>query len=325
MGFRMKSSKKIIVISVIISIIVVSLFFVDSRLTERFFYRLGFQEQICFSELDASTKSDKMMNIAVVSDFGINQNSMDTLNNIQSVNPEIILFPGDLGQSNFNEWENLTKSIDLTNVYVTLGDAEENEFRHEFLEYHNLTQNYYSFDYENIHFLAISTETRENFSDDRIQIEFIRKDLEQNSNNSNIDWTIVFMHHPMYSSRDSGSYMDLRNELQPIFDSFGVDLVLSGHKHAYERTNSISFNNVILGDEKCEYQKSDGQIYLTVGTGGHSHSIFNNKESWSIIQNDNDYGFLNLVVPDNQDILYGEFISNAWGVVDSFKIKNNGM
>ena len=175
----MKSSEKIVVISVIISIIVVSLFFVDSRLSERVFYRLGFQEQICFSELDMSVKSDNMTNVVAVSDFGINQNSIDTLNNIQSVNPEIILFPGDLGQSNFNEWKNLTKSIDLTNVHVTLGDADENEFRQEFLDYHNLTQNYYSFDYENIHFLAISTETVKNFSDDRIQIEFIRKDLEQ--------------------------------------------------------------------------------------------------------------------------------------------------
>ncbi len=319
----MKSSKKIVLISMIISIIVVSIFFIDSRLSERIFYRLGFQEQICFSELHTSIKSDDMTNIAVVSDFGINQNSKDTLRNIESSNPEIILFPGDLGQSDFKEWKELTKSMDLTNVYVTLGDAEENEFRQDFLDYHNLTQDYYSFDYENIHFLAISTESRKDFSNDKMQIEFIKMDLEQNSNNSSIDWIIVFMHHPMYSSRDAGSYMDLRNELQPIFDSFGVDLVLSGHKHAYERTNSLMFNNVILEDEKCKYKKSDGQIYLTVGTGGHSHSTFNNKESWSIIQNHNDYGFLKLAVSKNEEVLYGEFISNTGKIVDSFEISDH--
>ena len=319
----MKTRKKIIVILVVISFLVVSLFFADSRLGERVLYRLGFQEQICFSNFDSSSELRYMKNIAIASDFGINQNSKNTLNNIQLAKPEIILFPGDLGQSNADEWKNLTRSMDLTNVYVTLGDAEENEFRDEFLEYHNLTNNYYSFDYENIHILAISTEMREDMSKDEIQMDFIKNDLEIAAKNSDTDWIIVFMHHPMYSSRDSGSYLSLRNELQPIFDNFQVDLVLSGHKHAYERTNSLMFDSKIIGEEKCEYEKSNGQIYVTVGTGGHSHSVFEKKETWSIIQNDNDYGFLNLVFSEDDRTLYGEFVSNTGKTVDAFRIINN--
>ena len=210
-------------------------------------------------------------------------------------------------------------------VYTVLGDSESEIFNgEEYLKHYGLENEYYSFDYENIHFLGISTKLG-NISYDYEQLEFIKNDLERNYKNSETQWTIVFMHLPMYSSKaiDFEFMMEIRNELQPIFDSYQVDLVVSGHKHAYERTNSLMFNNVILGNEKCEYYKSDGQVYLTVGTGGHSHSAFDNRESWSIIQNDNDYGFFNLVLSKEQNILYGEFISNTGKIVDSFKIENN--
>ena len=49
-------------------------------------------------------------------------------------------------------------------------------------------------------------------------------------------WTIVFMHHPLYSSgRRHGPSLDLRHTLEPLFAKGGVRIVLAGHEHFYER------------------------------------------------------------------------------------------
>jgi len=321
----MNQKKKIIILSILLSLIILSIIISSNpRLVDRALYRIGIQEQVCFSDPKINEIQDEI-NFVFVGDFGINRNSLNTLNNIKLVNPEIIILTGDLGQATFEEWKELSINLENETVYTILGDSESEIFNGEkYLKHYGLENEYYSFDYENIHFLGISTKLG-NISYDFEQLEFIKTDLEKNYKNSETQWTIVFMHLPMYSSKaiDFEFMMDIRNELQPIFDSYGVDLVVSGHKHAYERTSSLMFNNIILGNEKCEYQKSDGQVYLTVGTGGHSHSVFDNKESWSIIQNDNDYGFFNLALSKKQNTLYGEFISNTGKIVDSFKIKNN--
>ena len=321
----MNQKKKIIILSILLSLIILSIIISSNpRLVDRALYRIGIQEQVCFSDPKINEIQDEI-NFVFVGDFGINRNSLNTLNNIKLVNPEMIILTGDLGQATFEEWKELSINLENEAVYTILGDSESEIFNGEkYLKHYGLENEYYSFDYENIHFLGISTKLG-NISYDFEQLEFIKTDLEKNYKNSETQWTIVFMHLPMYSSKaiDFEFMMDIRNELQPIFDSYGVDLVVSGHKHAYERTSSLMFNNIILGNEKCEYQKSDGQVYLTVGTGGHSHSVFDNKESWSIIQNDNDYGFFNLALSKKQNTLYGEFISNTGKIVDSFKIKNN--
>jgi predicted phosphodiesterase len=49
-------------------------------------------------------------------------------------------------------------------------------------------------------------------------------------------WKIVYMHHPIYSSgRTHGSDMPLRAALEPLLIGHGVDVVLAGHEHFYER------------------------------------------------------------------------------------------
>ena len=156
-----------------------------------------------------------------------------------------------------------------------------------------------------------------------MQLDFIRTDLSYANDNPETDFTIVYTHLPMYSSSTSGSFMDLRNELQPIFDLYGVDLVINGHKHAYERTHPVMFDGIITDYGKCSYDNPDGQIYLTVATGGHSHSAFKQKQPWSVITNHNDFGFLNIKVVNDGKTLYGEFMSNTGKVMDVFQINLN--
>ena len=324
----MKTKKNIIVIVVVVIslIIISSLILSNAQLTDRVFYRLGFQDQVCFSIIDEEFQSHAVTNIAAVGDFGINENSIKTMKNIQSSNPEVILILGDLGQSTAKEWIKLSEFMNRENMYITLGDSDLSE-RNEYLKYSALNDDYYSFDYQNIHFLAISTnEEKDNefgiFSD-HVQLNFIINDLSNAAKDPKTDWIIVYLHHPMYTSASNSYSMELRNILQPTFDLYGVNLVINGHKHAYERTNPVMFNNTITDNDNCSYNEYDGQIYLTVGTGGHSHSHFKQKQPWSVIQNHNDYGFMNIKLLNDGKTLYGEFISNNGKVMDAFRINLN--
>ena len=159
----MRTKKKVGIISIIIPLIIISgITLSDPQLVDRAFYRMGFQEQVCFPIIDEEFQSDNVTNIAAVGDFGITENSVKTLKNIQSSNPEVILIAGDLGQSTAKEWIELSEFMDKDKMYIVLGDGDLQE-RSDYLEYHVLNDDHYSFDYQNIHFLAISTnEEREN-------------------------------------------------------------------------------------------------------------------------------------------------------------------
>lgn len=53
-------------------------------------------------------------------------------------------------------------------------------------------------------------------------------------------WTIVEMHHAPYSGGEHGSDEDVRDAFGPIFERYGVQLVLTGHEHDYQRTEPIN-------------------------------------------------------------------------------------
>ncbi|HKY20775.1 MAG TPA: metallophosphoesterase [Vicinamibacterales bacterium] len=67
---------------------------------------------------------------------------------------------------------------------------------------------------------------------DRTQLTWLEKELTA----SGSDWKIVYFHHPIYSSGGRhGSDTALRDQLEPLFLKYGVDVVLAGHEHFYER------------------------------------------------------------------------------------------
>ena len=66
---------------------------------------------------------------------------------------------------------------------------------------------------------------------DRTQLQWLEKELTA----SGSDWKIMYFHHPLYSSGRHGSDEALRDQLEPLFLKYGVDVVLAGHEHFYER------------------------------------------------------------------------------------------
>ena len=112
------------------------------------------------------------------------------------------------------------------------------------------TEHYYSFDHGNIHFIALDSMTSSRAVDnpatagtneDGAMAAWLRTDLASTT----ATWIICFFHHPPYtkgshnsdSSTDSaGAMVQMRQNFLPILEAGGVDLVLNGHSHCYERS-----------------------------------------------------------------------------------------
>jgi predicted MPP superfamily phosphohydrolase len=59
--------------------------------------------------------------------------------------------------------------------------------------------------------------------------------LDQELGKAKTPWKICYFHHPLYSDAMHGPDLDLRRKLEPLFQKYGVNVVLSGHEHVYER------------------------------------------------------------------------------------------
>ncbi|MBN4051309.1 metallophosphoesterase family protein, partial [bacterium AH-315-M05] len=114
------------------------------------------------------------------------------------------------------------------------------------------TESYYSFDYGNVHFISLNSENYSvdwfTFSFDQhdsVMINWLENDLAANTNK---DWIIAYWHQTPYSRgthSEAGTSIDgtimrsMRDYLVPILENYGVDLILCGHSHNYERSYLI--------------------------------------------------------------------------------------
>lgn len=72
--------------------------------------------------------------------------------------------------------------------------------------------------------------------DDPAQRVFLERALQA----ADTTWTIVAMHHPPYSAGYQGSNLAARDAFASLFERYGVQLVLSGHDHDYQRSEVIN-------------------------------------------------------------------------------------
>jgi len=262
-------------------------------------------------------------NFVIVGDMGLT--SSETLDLIDYVDPELVFFAGDLGYSGAQSWFDFSDKLD-SDFYIAIGNHEtDHNTIEEWLSHYGLEKEFYSVDYQNVHFLVLASDS--DFSPNSEQIKFVRNDLRQASTNPEIDWIIAIIHKPLYSSMPHFPHViedmnSLRNSFQPIFDLYDVDMVVQGHVHSYERTKPLMFNNTITDDSINYYFNPKGQIYVTVGTGTHSLGYYTSVEEWSVWQNSKDFGILNIRITDDR-LISAEFLTNDRLGFDFFQINSS--
>jgi hypothetical protein len=200
---------------------------------------------------------------------------------------------------------------------------------------------YYSFNYGNIHFISLDSHDTSRDKDGGMA-SWLKRDLE----NDNHKWKIVIFHHPPYSkgTHDSDNDMDsngrmkeMRENFLPIIENYGVDLVLGGHSHTYERSYLLKGHYgysdefdpdlmIIRNDNVKEKNKSDfvkkmdnqGTIYIVCGvSGGHVLSGKCNHPAMAVSQTEY-HGSMSIEIHDNT--MSGALIDEYGKVKDRFTI-----
>ena len=290
-----------------------------------------------FGQRQDSPLANEDINIVAVGDFYCNDETEDTIENIININPELIITTGDHVKDvkSIKCWSKMSAPIkDKMKIAIGNHDAEFSKIYKQIIAYHNLTTPYYSNDFVNIHFISLSTEHP--FDKESKQYKFIKNDLKNASTNSNIDWIIVHQHKPYYSTAlDVTEAEQLRDIFLPLFEKYGVDMVISSHNQYYERTYPILYNveieeetgkkavpqPIVTDDSSSYYENPVGIIFLTVGTAGDELAQIKKYEDYFVIQQDDVYGFLNLDLENNGKSLVGDFHSNNDDeIIDHFEL-----
>ena len=120
------------------------------------------------------------------------------------------------------------------------------------------TESYYSFDYGNIHFVCLNSYDIDRALDSAM-LQWLQSDLAVNDK----EWLIAFFHHPPYTkgSHDSDSetrLIEMRENALPLLEAAGVDLVLTGHSHSYERSYLIDGHYDVSSTFTSSMQKNAG-------------------------------------------------------------------
>jgi predicted phosphodiesterase len=266
-------------------------------------------------------------NFGAVGDWGCNSNTQSTVNNIVSKNTELVLGLGDYSyESTANCWLNIVDPIDHK-MEISIGNHDDvsSSLLNQYMNHFSLSKQFYSFNYQNVHFVVMSTELTHTAGSE--QYNFVNSDLSNAAANPNIDWIVVLYHKVAYSSPTTHSGLStLRDTYHPLFDKYGVDVVLQGHNHNYQRSFPIKYNSnnpsspIIADANTNNYNDPQGQIFATVGTGGIGFYGLSGKASYIVYQQASNFGFLNIDIIEGGTTLAAKFYSNDGIVRDQFTI-----
>lgn len=212
------------------------------------------------------------ISFAIISDTQDNPAVAGTLaQHIWGQRPGFVVHPGDLTGtgSRKGDWTEeffsggMGDLLSRVTMYPVLGNHEE-DARH-YYRYFSLPQPeyFYKFSQGDADFFMI--DTNRDVSPGSEQYQWLERELSA----SDATWKFAVHHHPPYSS-DENDYGDTwkgrstRGDLRvralaALYDQHGVDLVMTGHIHSYERTWPITGGRVVA---------DGGTVYTITGGGG---------------------------------------------------------
>jgi hypothetical protein len=216
---------------------------------------------------------------------------------IEALHPPFVISTGDLVDDGINpdNWVDFFAAspfVHNSTLYPVLGNHEH--YTSWYFTYFSLPghERWYSFDNGPVHFIGLDSNLRNAYR--LVQLVWLVHDLQTNSQ----PFTIVFFHHPLYSSGNHGNTTLLRLIWKPIFEHFGVDIVFNGHDHNYERgvVNDITY----------------------IVTGGGGAPLYDVGHSSWTVYSEKTYHYCLLNV--NPELLAFQAIKPDGTVIDSFTI-----
>jgi len=186
----------------------------------------------------------------------------DVITRIRDEAPDLVISPGDLcdeeygsGPATWENFVNLTTDLLARTVYMPTAGNHDLPENGSACYWQNLALPprpgagaYYSFNRGGVHFTALLTD-----GDIPAQTNWLMRDLQAAMNDTNINWIIPYFHRPPYSWGERAGDDWVKTNWCKLFTQYGVDLVVSGHSHNYQRTVPIR-----------------GVRYIVVGGGGAS-------------------------------------------------------
>ncbi len=254
-------------------------------------------------------------NFAVIGDFGdAGPDEKDVADRVKSWNPEFIVTVGDnnyedgaastidanVGQYYHSFIGNYSGSYgsgaDSNRFFPVLGNHDWGNNAQPYKDYFTLPGNerYYDFVRGPVHFFALDSDPSEpdGITSTSTQGQWLHSKLATSTS----PWNVVSLHHsPFSSGANHGSHPDL----QWPFKQWGVDAVLAGHDHVYER---------IL---------KDGVTYFVDGLGGRpgTHNFRSTPVSGSQFRYNGDHGAMRVNATDTS--MTFEFIRHDGTLIDS--------
>lgn len=275
----------------------------------------------------AATGADtQRVHFATMGDIGVNhRNQIAVGRAIHAARPELVLTLGDnvYPDGTEREWTDnfftpLAGVLAEIPYFLSLGnhDYVANQAQAQidagYMPNNNPrgTERYYSFNWGHVHFVALDSQCYSRWTttpecSPAEQKAWLEADLEANQQ----PWTVVYMHHPAYSSGDHGGNPRIA-DLLPIFEKHGVDMVLAGHDHNYERMHPLRGGRMTAPE-------NGGVPYWVVGTGGVGIKRFAVAQpAITAFRDHTHHGFLNVTVEGGT--LTADFVTMDGAVLDTY-------
>jgi len=207
-----------------------------------------FLQIFCFSMGDNQTVSQP---IVIYGDSRTgHQTHQKIVDEIIKIKPSLVFHTGDMVEDGLlpAQWttfnEIISDLIKIADFYPALGNHENNSplFFDNFILPNN--ERWYSIEKDNLHFIVLDSN-----SDCKIGSEqylWLEDDLQNIK--ENIKFVIAIFHHPPFSTgHHKEDVKKLRQNIIPLFEKYGVDIVFNGHEHNYERSLYHNIYYIVTG------------------------------------------------------------------------------
>ncbi|KAK9921227.1 hypothetical protein M0R45_029746 [Rubus argutus] len=219
----------------------------------------------------------------VVGDLGQTDWTNSTLAHIQSIDYDVLLLPGDLSYADGHQplWDSFGRIVEPLSSHrpwmVTEGNHEVEfspvvsptrftafnaRWQMPYKESKSTSNLYYSFQVAGTHIIILGSYTE--FDTDSEQYAWLVADLAK-IDRKRTPWVVVVLHAPWYNTNTAhqGEGESMRIAMEELLYKARVDLVYSGHVHAYERFTRV-YNNKA---DPC------GPVHVTIGDGGNREGL----------------------------------------------------